>query len=335
MNEAVIHLGGPMEMFRFRRKSKDNPEPYTMKQLKNLAKVMGATDDQLKGLTKVQMFEALRGLGVPTKPIRRSRMDPNDLHLCTTRKMSIEQLLKIATNKYKLPLDEIQFMYSNLSSSSKMTNKMVLCKAIDEILKLRSNMRNPMLNTFLSEHNYEHPILSATNNVQDVYAKMQLGIPLENWEDEMINRNENWKKTYARIILYEYLRSPKNEINRLPPEQLELLRNIISTYPGGLPKPSSRWKPRSVDNANGLIKGKNTMQNDIFLNGNIPKKGRAVYLKDNVRDRKIQAVYDLNGLKKWLMLKSKSPTTQRNILTWNSVRKVPEKILRSSLSKNK
>ena len=334
MNEAVMHLGGPMEIHRFRRKSKDNPEPYTMKQLKRLAKAMGATEYQLKGLTKVQMFEFLRGLGVPTKPIRRSKMDQNDLHLCTTQNTSIQQLLNLATNKYKLPLDEIQFMYSNLSSSRKMTNKRGLCRAINELIKLHAHTRSLSLNTFLSEHNYEHPISSASNNVQDIYAKLQLGIPLENWEEKIVNSNENWKKTYAHVVLYEYLRTPKNEINRLVPEQLELLRNIISRYPG-LPVPSSRWKPRSVNNANSLIKGKNTMQDEIFLHGRIPNKNKAVYLKNNVRNRKIQAVYDLNGLKKWLMLKSKSPTTQRNILTWNSVRKVPKKFLRNSLNKNK
>ena len=334
MNEAVIHLGGPMEINRFRRKSKDNPEPYTKKQLKRLAKVMGAKDNQLNGVTKLQLFDVLRGLGVPTKPSRRSRMNSNNHRLCTKNTTSIQQLLKIATNKYKLPLDEIKFMYSNLSYSSKMTNKLVLCRAIDETLKLRSHMRNPILNTVLSEHNYEHPISSASNDVQDIYAKMQLGIPLENWEDKMTNSNENWKKTYARVVLYEYMRTPKNEINRLPLEQLELLRNIISMYPG-LPKPSSSWKPRSVNNANNLIKGRNTMQNDILLHGVIPNKGKAVYLKNDVINRKIQAVYDLNGLKTWLMLKSKSPTTKRDILTWNSVRKVPEKILRNSLNKNK
>lgn len=334
MNEAAIHLGGPMEIHRFRRKSEDNPEPYTMKQLKRLAKVMGAKDSQLRGLTKIRMFYVLRGLGVPTKPVRRFKMDPDDQQKCVNENKSIKQLLEIATNKYKLPLDEIQFMYSNLSSSSKMTNKRILCRAINETLKLRSHMRNPILDTFLSEHNYEHPISSASNNVQDIYAKLQLGIPLENWEEKIVNSNENWKKTYAHVVLYEYLRTPKNEINRLVPEQLELLRNIISRYPG-LPVPSSRWKPRSVNNANSLIKGKNTMQDEIFLHGRIPNKNKAVYLKDNVRNRKIQAVYNLNGLKKWLMLKSKSPTTQRNILTWNSVRKVPEKILRNSLNMNK
>jgi hypothetical protein len=305
-----------------------------MRQLKRLAKVMGAKDKHLKDLTKVQMFDVLRGLGVPTRPVRRYRMDQDDKRRCTTQNTSIQQLLGLATNKYKLPLDEIQFLYSNFSSSNKMTNKRILCRAINEAIKLRSHMRNPMLNTFLSKHNYEHPILSATNNLQDIYAKFQLGIPLENWEDKIVNSNENWNKTYARVVLYEYLRTPKNEMNRLPPEQLELLRNIISKYPG-LPEPSHRWKPRNVNNTNGLIKGKNTIQDDIFLHGEIPNKTKAVYLKNNVKNRKIQAVYDLNGLKKWLMLKSKSPTTQRTILTWNSVRKVPEKILRNSLNKNK
>lgn len=323
-----------MEINRFRRKSKDNPEPYTMKQLKRLAKVMGAKDSQLKGVTKMQMFDVLRGLGVPMKPIRMTKMDQTDLRLCTTQNMSIQQILGLATNKYKLSLDEIRFMYSNFSSSNKMSNKIILCRAINEAIKLRTHTRNPILDTVLSEHNYDHPISSASNNVQNIYAKMQLGVPLENWEENTVNSNENWKKTYARVVLYEYLRTPKNEINRLSPEQLELLRNTISQYPG-LPKPSSRWNPRSVNDANGLIKGKDTMQNDVFLHGEIPKKNKAVYLKNNVRNRKIQAVYDLDQLKKWLMLKSKSPTTQRNILTWNSVRKVPEKILRNSLNKNK
>ena len=53
-----------------------------------------------------------------------------------------------------------------------------------------------------------------------------------------------------------------------------------------------------------------------------------VYLENNVRNRKIQAVYNQNALKRWLMQKKESPTTRKAIESWNSVKRVPEKIMR-------
>jgi hypothetical protein len=116
-------------------------------------------------------------------------------------------------------------------------------------------------------------------------------------------------------------RATQFDMNRMMQQQM----NNPEIKLNGLNDPGNDWSPSNGENVNDVM---NTANNNIFLAGNVPKNNKAVYLSNNARNRKIQAVYNQNGLKQWLMRKKESPTTRNPIESWNSVKRVPEKIMR-------
>ena len=90
----------------------------------------------------------------------------------------------------------------------------------------------------------------------------------------------------------------------------------------GLPDPGNNWKPGMGTNVNNA----ENLENDIFSAGDVPNRNKAVFIKNNVLNRKIKKVYDLNGLKQWLMRQRVSPTTRTRIESWNSIKLVPNAI---------
>ena len=159
----------------------------------------------------------------------------------------------------------------------------------------------------------EHPAIRATNGIMKrTWLKLQLGMRLTDSE-RRAQRTHTFDNLAQRAMQFNLDRMMQQQMNE--PE----IRTV------GLNDPGNNWSPAVGNNVNNVL---NTAQNDIFLAGNIPNANKAVYLKNNVQNRKIQAVYNQKGLKTWLMKKKSSPYTSKEIESWNSVKRVPEKIMR-------
>ena len=159
----------------------------------------------------------------------------------------------------------------------------------------------------------DHPAIRTTNGVMKrAWMKLQLGMRLTDSE-KRAQRTHTFDNLAQRAMQFNLDRMMQQQMNE--PE----IRTV------GLNDPGNNWSPAVGNNVNNVL---NTAQNDIFLAGNIPNANKAVYLKNNVQNRKIQAVYNQNGLKTWLMKKKSSPYTSKEIESWNSVKRVPEKIMR-------
>ena len=159
----------------------------------------------------------------------------------------------------------------------------------------------------------EHPAIRVTNGVMKrTWLKLQLGMRLTDPE-KRAQSTRTFDNLAQRAMQFNLDRMMQQQMNE--PE----IRTV------GLNDPGNNWSPAVGNNVNNVL---NTAQNDIFLAGNIPNANKAVYLKNNVQNRKIQAVYNQKGLKTWLMKKKSSPYTSKEIESWNSVKRVPEKIMR-------
>lgn len=159
----------------------------------------------------------------------------------------------------------------------------------------------------------EHPAIRTTNGVMKrTWLKLQLGMRLTDSE-KRAQRTHTFDNLAQRAMQFNLDRMMQQQMNE--PE----IRTV------GLNDPGNNWSPAVGNNVNNVL---NTAQNNIFLAGNIPNANKAVYLKNNVQNRKIQAVYNQKGLKTWLMKKKSSPYTSKEIESWNSVKRVPEKIMR-------
>ena len=159
----------------------------------------------------------------------------------------------------------------------------------------------------------EHPAIRATNGIMKrTWMKLQLGMRLTDSE-KRAQRTRVFDNLAQRAMQFNLDRMMQQQMNE--PE----IRTV------GLNDPGNNWSPAVGNNVNNVL---NTAQNNLFLAGNVPNANKAVYLKNNVQNRKIQAVYNQDGLKTWLMKKKESPMTRKEIESWNSVKRVPEKIMR-------
>ena len=158
----------------------------------------------------------------------------------------------------------------------------------------------------------EHPIFSSMDLLKRTWLKLQLRMRLTDIETRT-QRTREFDLLAQRAMQFNLDRMMQQQMNE--PE----IRTV------GLNDPGNNWSPAVGNNVNNVL---NTAQNNLFLAGNIPNANKAVYLKNNVQSRKIQAVYNQNGLKTWLMKKKSSPYTSKEIGSWNSVKRVPEKIMR-------
>jgi hypothetical protein len=168
------------------------------------------------------------------------------------------------------------------------------------------------INTFERTLPPNHPIFRASEEYKRTWLKLQLGMRLTSGE-----QHTQGQRAFDNLSE----RSMQFNLNRMMQQQM----NEPEIRTVGLNDPGNNWKPSNGENVNNVM---NTAENDIFYAGNVPSNNRAVYLVNNVRNRKIQAVYNQNGLKEWLKLKKESPTTRKTIESWNSVKRVPEKIMR-------
>jgi len=148
--------------------------------------------------------------------------------------------------------------------------------------------------------------------MQRTWLKLQLQMRLTSSE-QRTQRTREFDNLAQRAMQFNIDRMMQQQMNE--PE----IRTV------GLNDPGNNWSPAVGNNVNNVL---NTAENNIFIAGNIPNGNKAVYLKNNVQNRKIQAVYNQNGLKKWLMKKKSSPYTSKEIESWNSVKRVPERIMR-------
>tara|TARA_Y100000389_G_scaffold205144_1_gene264055 strand:- start:12749 stop:14890 length:2142 start_codon:yes stop_codon:yes gene_type:complete len=159
----------------------------------------------------------------------------------------------------------------------------------------------------------DHPAIRATNGIMKrAWLKLQLGMRLTDTE-KRAQRTQVFDGLAQRAMQFNLDRMMQQQMNE--PE----IRTV------GLNDPGNNWSPAVGNNVNDVM---NTAENDIFLAGNIPNANKAVYLKNNVQNKKIQAVYNQVGIKTWLMKKKSSPYTSKEIESWNSVKRVPEKIMR-------
>jgi hypothetical protein len=158
----------------------------------------------------------------------------------------------------------------------------------------------------------DHPVMRTSSDMKRTWLKLQLQMRLSP-EEIRTQRTRNFDNLAQRAMQFNLDRMMQEQMNN---------PNIRTV---GLNNPGNNWTPSVGNNVNNVL---NTAQNNIFLAGNIPHANKAVYLKPNVQNRKIQAVYNQNSLKKWLMKKKTSPYTSKEIQSWNNVKRVPEKIMR-------
>lgn len=264
-----------------------------------------------------------------------SEMKESDKRSCAKKSKknpdtkSAKELYQIAQNKYLLSDRELSLAYGFNKEQPKSTltkSKSKLCKAINDAILYRKNHVFPKIDRILRNDFSDpaHPIHSAPDILKIVFIKEfsqmytnSRRIPLES-HDYTIIYTRQFKELFARISRYEISLLPQNQRNRFT----HLMFNL-----GGFDNPGNNWSPKNGNNVNNLINGGSTLHNHVFSAGNIPTKNKAVYIKENVKNKKIQAVYNVNGLKEWLMKKSKSPMTRKNVESWNSVRKVPKKLM--------
>ena len=155
-----------------------------------------------------------------------------------------------------------------------------------------------------------HPVFRVSEIYRRTWLKLQLGMRLTSDE-----QNTQGKRQFDNLAE----RAMQFNLNRMMQQQM----NEPEIRTVGLNDPGNNWTPSNGKNVNNVMNNAENM-----FTGNVPKNNRAVYLENNVRNRKIQAVYNQNGLKRWLMQKKESPTTRKPIESWNSVKRVPEKIMR-------
>ena len=200
------------------------------------------------------------------------------------------------------------------------TSKKRLCEMIkDKIRGMnrgndRPNAQSPrqrqMIQNFMRGLPNNHPAKGANVGERGrVWAKLQLGIPLTR-NDAAVRRTTMFRNIINRAEEFDIRRLTQLQMNE--PEIRE----------DGLEYQGNNWKPEVGKNVNNA----ETMENDIFLGGDVPTRNKAVYIKNNVLNRKIKTVYDLNGLKTWLRRQRVSPVTRARIETWNSVKLVPTDI---------
>lgn len=168
------------------------------------------------------------------------------------------------------------------------------------------------INTFERTLPPNHPVFRASEEYKRTWLKLQLGMRLTS-DEQRAQGQRSFDNLAERAMQFNLNRMMQQQMNE--PE----IRTV------GLNDPGNNWNPSNGKNVNNVM---NTAENDIFSAGNVPNDNKAVYLVNNVRNRKIQAVYNQNGLKQWLMRKKESPTTRKPIESWNSVKRVPEKIMR-------
>lgn len=181
-------------------------------------------------------------------------------------------------------------------------------------LVVRRNSPSPRsrqrINTFERTLPPNHPVFRASEDYKKTWLKLQLGMRLTP-EEQRAQGQMAFDNLAERAMQFNLNRMMQQQMNE--PE----IRTV------GLNDPGNNWKPSNGKNVNNVMNNAENM-----FTGNVPKNNRAVYLENNVRNRKIQAVYNQNALKRWLMQKKESPTTRKGIETWNSVKRVPEKIMR-------
>lgn len=183
-------------------------------------------------------------------------------------------------------------------------------REVQDAMTPRSQRR---VNDFEATLPRNHPVVQSTSSVMKrTWLKLQLQMRLTP-EEISIQRTRSFDNLAQRAMQFNLDRMMQEQMNN--PE----IRTV------GLNDPGNNWTPAVGNNVNNVL---NTAQNNIFLAGNIPNANKAVYLKPNVQNRKIQAVYNQNGIKKWLMKKKTSPYTSKEIQSWNNVKRVPEQIMR-------
>ena len=179
---------------------------------------------------------------------------------------------------------------------------------------VRRNSPSPMsrqrITTFERTLPPNHPVFSASEEYKRTWLKLQLGMRLTS-EEQRAQGQRSFDNLAERAMQFNLNRMMQQQMNE--PE----IRTV------GLNDPGNNWRPSNGKNVNNVMNNAENM-----FTGNVPKNNRAVYLENNVRNRKIQAVYNQNALKRWLMQKKESPTTRKAIESWNSVKRVPEKIMR-------
>lgn len=104
-------------------------------------------------------------------------------------------------------------------------------------------------------------------------------------------------------------------------------RAVNNNVKNKLNDPGRSWKPKVGTHK---LANNATLNNNVFSAGNIPKLNKTVYLKPNLQNNKVTTVYNLNGIKSWLMKDKTSPMTRKSINSWNNVLKLDTKEYRKA-----
>ena len=325
------------------RKSKNNPHALTFQQLKEKARTKYKISwdaihqykrkHNIKNHSKASLCIIINGIlqmrfnirqPIADNAARLAQLNDQDKKWCQKKSknnpdgLTVPQILVKAESKYNISKSMI---YMTLREQDLKKTKENICKMIHQILSMfRNPARRPAqqarpaqpapspnnsIRNFLQSLPVTHPVFNDYPlPFRKVFAKMQLGMPLS-FTDTI------WRD---RIQFRNMLEAA---------EQFDLNRNRPAN--SGLIDPGNNWKPTYGTNVNNIL---GTLNNNIFLSGNIPDPSNAVYITDDVRNKKIQTVYSLKHLKRWLMRKKESPGTRKVIESWNSIKIVPEIIMR-------
>ena len=279
------------------KQTRTNPNPYTTKELSDILK-------RNYGFSRVQMKKHLA--------------DKFGTWILTSRFDSP------ALNKYKYRTELCKMAQIYFDTGARPISRPIIRVQLIPELNLRrrddgqvdaplSPTSQRKVDTFEASLPRDHPAIRTTNGtMKRTWLKLQLGMRLTDPE-KRAQRTQVFDNLAQRAMQFNLDRMMQQQMNE--PE----IRTV------GLNDPGNNWSPAIGNNVNNVL---NTAHNNLFLAGNIPNANKAVYLKNNVQNRKIQAVYNQNGLKTWLLKKKESPMTRKEIQSWNSVKRVPEKIMR-------
>jgi hypothetical protein len=176
----------------------------------------------------------------------------------------------------------------------------------------RTNNNSLQTKLFVKSLPSTHPLFRSevTKEIQRVWIKLQL-------TEALTNNDKQIQSTIAfdvlAVAVHEF------DMKRLLQEQLNNPNMRIE----GLNDPGVQWSPKNSVNVNNVA---HNLKNNIFLAGKVPNK--AVYLVNDVKNRKVQKVYNQDSLKQWLMKNKRSPMTKTIVNSWNKVKRVPETIMR-------
>ena len=186
-------------------------------------------------------------------------------------------------------------------------SKTAICEQIQRFIQNRQAnqglLRPPKLNANFAQGN---PLFQQMPAVKDMIMKIQAG--------RVLSRREQ-----------EYLRKYRPQIETL----IGQITNFVAqqTHDAyvpqteGLGTPPKDWKPATGSNVN--LQNKNALLNHAFLLGEYPNKHDIVYIVDEVNNGKVKHVYDKNSLIAWLKEKAESPMTRVKVNSWNSIKQVP------------